>query len=102
MKHEKIVCDACTDFTWSEIGTDAHKLHLCGGCFEDLDKDLKRELLGEYYIPCLGCDGKVHWVNSLGTDVETCDQCNLEGRHKVTKEEYDKFWKHFSRDEFYR
>ncbi|QIW89800.1 hypothetical protein PQE71_gp118 [Bacillus phage Izhevsk] len=100
--YQRIACDSCNDLTWSKVGTDSHKLHLCGDCFQSLKDEVKKELLRDYYVPCLGCDGQVHWVNSLGTDVETCDQCNLEGRIKVTKEEYDNFWKHFSRDEFYR
>uniref|UniRef100_A0AB39C758 Tryptophan RNA-binding attentuator protein-inhibitory protein n=1 Tax=Bacillus phage KoopaTroopa TaxID=3234046 RepID=A0AB39C758_9CAUD len=97
--YQRIACDSCNDLTWSEVGTDSHKLHLCKDCFEDLNTDKKKELLRDYYIPCLGCDGKFYTQNHLG-ELEYCDQCGGSGRHKVTKEEYDKFWKHFSKDDF--
>ncbi|UGO46187.1 hypothetical protein PQE74_gp104 [Bacillus phage vB_BanS_Chewbecca] len=99
--YQRIACDSCNDLTWSEVGTDSHKLHLCGDCFNNLKDEIKKELLRDYYIPCMGCDGQFYTQNHLG-EIENCDQCNASGRQKVTKEEYDKFWRHFSKDEFYR
>ena len=52
------------------------------------------------FVPCLGCDGKGHWADRWKGDVETCDSCLGEGKHEVSQDEYDKFWEHFSRDDF--
>jgi hypothetical protein len=54
----------------------------------------------KYYVPCLGCDGKVYSVSSSTHDVVSCDQCNLTGRQEVSKEQYDTFWNHFKREDF--
>lgn len=54
----------------------------------------------KYYVPCLGCDGKVYSVSSYDHDVVECNQCNLTGRQEVSKEQYDTFWKHFKEEDF--
>ncbi|AZU98857.1 hypothetical protein pW2_17 [Bacillus phage pW2] len=99
--YKRIVCKKCLDYIHVAVDSDNSKAGMCLECFNKLNVDEVREALGEFYIPCLGCDGNFYSQNYLG-ELELCDQCNGSGRHRVSKEDYDKFWRHFSKDEFYR
>lgn len=99
-EYKKTLCHSCLDWLYMRKDSEHINAKLCKECFDKLTPEEKRIALGVFYIPCLGCDGQVHWVHPLGNDVETCDQCNLEGRIKVTKEEYDRFWRTFKKEDF--
>ncbi|UGO50990.1 hypothetical protein PQE70_gp137 [Bacillus phage vB_BanS_Nate] len=98
-RYKRIVCKKCMDYIY--VGSDSvnGKAKMCTSCFNHLSKEEKQIALDEFYIPCVACDGQFYQQNYLG-ELENCDQCNATGRHKVTKEEYDKFWRFFSKDDF--
>lgn len=100
-KYKRILCKKCLDYIYVASDSDNSKAGMCLECFNKLNVDEVREALGLFYIPCMGCDGQFYTQNYLG-ELENCDQCNGTGRHRVSKGEYENFWRHFSKDEFYR
>lgn len=97
--YKRIVCKKCLDYIYVASDSDNCKAGMCLECFNSLSVNDARDALGIFYIPCMGCDGQFYTQNYLG-EIENCDQCNATGRQRVTKEEYDRFWRTFKKEDF--
>ncbi|MDS7057131.1 hypothetical protein NXG04_07515 [Klebsiella pneumoniae] len=98
-EYKKTLCHSCLDWLYMRKDSEHINAKLCKECFDKLTPEEKRIALGIFYIPCMGCDGQFYQQNYLG-EIEYCDQCGGSGRQQVTKEEYDRFWRTFSKDDF--
>lgn len=54
----------------------------------------------KYKIPCPSCGGKGGYSTYLGDDIIDCKACDCKGFDEVTKEEYERFWTIFSKEDF--